>query len=272
PAGRRLPQRRLPVVRPGQALARDRAAHPRPLVPPGRGAGAAARGGLERRAHAQHPVHFEARAGRPAAAVPGHRLGRRAAAGRAPRGRESSGPRARRGAAAELRWPPAPYRAGFTITDATDAASLDTVRAVYDVLDAHGVRVTKTVWVFPPEEPCGIPALPASIQRGVTLADPGYRRYCEHLAARGFEITLHGATAGTNRRATIERAFADLDQSFPRPATYICHAKNADNPYWQEKVVARGPLRWLLSTYARGHRCSGEDPASPYFWGDLCRE
>jgi len=36
--------------------------------------------------------------------------------------------------------------------------------------------------------------------------------------------------------------------------------------------VARGPLRWLLSTYAGAHRCSGEDPASPYFWGDLCRE
>ena len=175
-------------------------------------------------------------------------------------------------AVAELRWPPFPHRAGFTITDDTDAASLDTVRAVYDVLDAHGVRATKTVWVFPPEEPCGIPALPPSIQRGVTLADPDYRRYCEHLAARGFEITLHGATAGNNRRATIERAFAELDRSFPRAATYICHAKNADNPYWQEKVVARGPLRWLLSRYAGAHRCSGEDPASPYFWGDLCRE
>jgi hypothetical protein len=175
-------------------------------------------------------------------------------------------------AVAELRWPPAPHRAGFTITDDTDAATLESVRAVYDVLDAHGVRVTKTVWAFPPEEPCGIPALPPSIQRGVTLADADYRRYCEHLAARGFEITLHGATAGNNRRATIERAFAELDRSFPRPSTYICHAKNADNPYWQEKVVARGPLRWALASYGRSHRCSGEDPASPYFWGDLCLE
>jgi len=97
-------------------------------------------------------------------------------------------------AVAELRWPPSPYRAGFTITDDTDAATLETVRAVYDVLDANGVRATKTVWAFPPEEPCGIPALPPSIQRGVTLADPDYRRYCERLAERGFEITLQGAT------------------------------------------------------------------------------
>ena len=175
-------------------------------------------------------------------------------------------------AVAELRWPPHPYRAGFTITDDTDAADLASVRAVYDVLAAHGVRVTKTVWAFPPLEPCGIPALPPSIQRGITLEDPGYLSYCTDLAAKGFEITLHGATAGNNRRATIERAFALLDDHFPPAHTYICHAKNADNPYWQEKVVARGPLRWLVGAYARGHRCSGEDPASAYFWGDLCRE
>jgi hypothetical protein len=58
-----------------------------------------------------------------------------------------------------------------------------------------------------------------------------------------------------------------------RPApTYVCHAKNADNPYWQEKTVAKGPLRWMLELYARGHHCSGEDPESPYFWGDVCRD
>ena len=175
-------------------------------------------------------------------------------------------------ARAELRWPPYPYRAGFCITDDTDSAELATVRAVYDVLAANGVRTTKTVWAFPPEEPCGIPALPSSIQRGVTLEDPDYLRYCEWLGAQGFEISLHGATAGNNRRTTIERAFARMDRHFPRAHTYICHAKNADNPYWQEKTVARGPLRAALSLYARGHRTSGEDPRSPYFWGDLSLE
>ena len=172
---------------------------------------------------------------------------------------------------AELRWPPHPFRAGFCITDDTDTATLASVRAVYDVLADHGVFATKTVWAFPPEEPCGIPALPASIQRGVTLADANYRRYCTELGQRGFELALHGASAGNNRRASVERGFALLDQLAPASPVYICHAKNADNPYWQEKVVARGPLRSLLALYARGHQCSGEDPASPYFWGDLCR-
>ena len=173
---------------------------------------------------------------------------------------------------AELRWPPYPYRAGFTITDDTDASELPAVRAVYDVLAAHRVRVTRTVWAFRPEEPCGIPPMPAQMQRGITLEDPDYLRYCERLGAEGFEICLHGATAGNNRRALIERAFAQLDRHFPRAWTYICHAKNADNPYWQEQAVPRGPLRWAVSGFVHAYRCSGEDPASPYFWGDLCRE
>jgi hypothetical protein len=173
---------------------------------------------------------------------------------------------------AELRWPPHPYRAGFTITDDTDASELGPVRAVYDTLAAHDVRVTRTVWAFPPEEPCGIPPMPAQMQRGVTLADADYLHYCESLAARGFEIALHGATAGNNRRSLIERAFARLDRHFPPASTYICHGKNADNPYWQEKAVPRGPLRWASAGFARAYACSGEDPASPYFWGDLCRE
>jgi hypothetical protein len=173
---------------------------------------------------------------------------------------------------AELRWAPHPYRGGFCITDDTDAADLESVRIVYDFMDSLGLRATKTVWVFPPEEPSGIPALPTSITRGVTLADPAYLNYCRTLASRGVEIALHGATAGNNRRELIQRAFAVMDANFPPASTYICHAKNADNPYWQEKVVARGPLALALRLYARGHHCSGEDPASPYFWGDLCRQ
>src|SRR5262249_23439651 len=50
---------------------------------------------------------------------------------------------------------------------------------------------------------------------------------------------------------------------------YICHAKNAENPYWHEKVAPRGPAQRLLKL-ASHYQCSGEDPDSPYFWGDLC--
>ena len=174
-------------------------------------------------------------------------------------------------ATARLIWPPHPYRAGFCITDDTDAATLESVRLVYDFLSSVGLRTTKTVWVFEPSEPCGIPALPPSILRGITLQDPQYLDTCRALSERGFEICLHGASAGNNVRERTARALEFVERHFGAAGTYVCHAKNAENPYWHEKVVPRGPLQWLLARASR-YRCSGEDPASPYFWGDLCLE
>jgi len=173
--------------------------------------------------------------------------------------------------AIRLLWAPHPFRAGFCITDDTDAATLESVRQVYDFLGSIGLRTTKTVWAFTPKEPCGIPALPDSILRGITLEDPGYLAYCEQLAARGFELCLHGASAGNNRRERTERALAMVAERFGRPGTFICHSKNAENLYWHEKVAPRGPAQWLLAPTSR-YTCSGEVPSSPYFWGDLCLE
>ena len=173
--------------------------------------------------------------------------------------------------AVRLRWAPYPHRAGFCITDDTDAATLESVRAVYDLLASVGLKATKTVWAFRPEEPCGIPALPDSTLRGITLEDPDYHAYCESLVARGFEICLHGASAGNNRRERTRRALEVMASHFGRPRTFICHAKNADNPYWHEKTAPPGIAQAALKLASR-YRCSGEDPQSPYFWGDLCGE
>jgi hypothetical protein len=46
---------------------------------------------------------------------------------------------------------PWPLRAGFCITDDTDAAYLQSVRTVYDCLREWGLRTTTTVWPFIPE-------------------------------------------------------------------------------------------------------------------------
>jgi hypothetical protein len=172
---------------------------------------------------------------------------------------------------ARVLWAPWPYRAGFCITDDTDAATLASVRAVYGTLHSLGLKPTKTIWPFDPDEPCGIPATPPSTLRGVTLADPAYRRYCTELAARGVEIALHGASAGNNRRERTIAAFQLLEAEFGNAGTFICHSKNADNLYWEEKVAPNAALRRLLTLYSR-HRCFGEVDGSPYFWGDLCRE
>jgi hypothetical protein len=172
-------------------------------------------------------------------------------------------------ASARVLWAPYPHRAGFCVTDDTDAATPESVAIVYDFLASIGLRTTKTVWVFEPSEPCGIPALPPSISRGVTLEHAGYLDYVRALHAKGFEISLHGASAGNNVRARTGAALDFLDRQCGRSRTYICHAKNAENPYWHERVAPRGPAQWMLGLTSR-YRCSGEDPSSPYFWGDLC--
>jgi hypothetical protein len=171
---------------------------------------------------------------------------------------------------ARLIWPPYPYRAGFCITDDPDAATLESMRIVYDFLSQIGLRTTRAVWAFEPVEPCGIPALPPSALRGPTLEDPAHLDYCRQLSGRGFEICLHGASAGNNRRERIARAFDLLEREFGPAGTYVCHSKCAENPYWHELTAPRGPAQWLLAR-ASTYRCSGEDPASPYYWGDLCR-
>lgn len=172
---------------------------------------------------------------------------------------------------ARLLWTPWPFRAGFCITDDCDATTLDSLRAVYDFLRSVGLRTTRTVWAFEPEEPCGIPAAPPSILRGVTLADPALLAYHRELKRDGFEICLHGASAGNNRRDRTIAALDLIDREFGGTEIWICHAKNADNPYWEHRVAPYRLLQTALRLYSR-HRCSGEDQNSPYYWGDVCRE
>ena len=172
---------------------------------------------------------------------------------------------------AKLVWPPHPYRAGFCITDDTDAATFEQVKAVYDFLLARNFRTTRTVWAFKPMDRCGIPPVPDSALRGITLEDGRYLEYCRKLHEYGYEICLHGASAGNNTREYTRKAFDFLERHIVPSDTFICHSKNADNLYWEEKVTSLPVFRWLLKRYS-GHSCSGEVESSPFFWGDICKE
>ncbi len=173
----------------------------------------------------------------------------------------------------QMSWTPHPYRGAFAIVDDTDGATLESVRLVYDFLAAAGLRTTKTVWAFAPDSRCGRPPLPDSALRGVTLDEAAYRDYCAGLARQGFELALHGASAGNNSRARTVAAFDRLERELGvRSPVYLSHAKNVENLYWQQRAIAGGPLRSLMNVLAAGHQCSGEDPGSRYFWGDVCRE
>ena len=170
-----------------------------------------------------------------------------------------------------LLWTPYPYRAGFCITDDTDNADLESVRIVYDFLRDRGIRTTKTVWAFRPEEPSGVPPAPRSTLRGITLEDPNYLSYCKELRSSGFEIALHGASAGNNRRERTKEGFSVLLNEFGSDGTFICHAKNAENIYWEEKCGLTKLEQSLIHRFS-GYTTYGEDEKSPYFWGDLCRQ
>jgi hypothetical protein len=166
-------------------------------------------------------------------------------------------------------WSPYPYRAGLCITDDTDAATFEQIKTVYDFLARRRFLTTKTVWPFLPSDKCGIPPTPDSTLRGVTLQHAPYLHYCRMLTSLGFEICLHGASAGNNLRESTIKAFDFLNREFGPSDTYICHSKNADNIYWNENVTSIAPFRRLLKLVS-GFSCSGEIAESPYFWGDIC--
>lgn len=166
-------------------------------------------------------------------------------------------------------WPAYPYKAGFCITDDTDAATFEQVKAVYDFLSSHYFLTSKTVWPFIPSDKCGIPPTPQSTLRGITLQDKKYLEYCKMLHSKGYEICLHGASAGNNLRESTISAFAFLRNEIGHSDTFICHSKNADNIYWNERITSLFPFNYLLKLVSK-YECGGEILTSPYFWGDLC--
>jgi hypothetical protein len=170
---------------------------------------------------------------------------------------------------ARIIWPPYPYEAGFCITDDPDASTLAQTRTVYDYLMKKSFVTTKAVWAFEPEMRCGIPPIPDSALRGITLADPNFASYCKELHHNGFELCLHGASAGNNTRERTLEAFRLFSEYYGSSDTFICHSKNSDNIYWEEKTTSLFPFGSLLSFYSE-HKCQGEIASSPYYWGDLC--
>jgi hypothetical protein len=80
------------------------------------------------------------------------------------------------------------------------------------------------VWPFRPDAPCGIPATPSSTLRGMTLQDKDYLEYCQALQHAGFEVCLHGASAGNNPREKTKRALAFLEEHLGPSDTFICHS------------------------------------------------
>lgn len=161
-------------------------------------------------------------------------------------------------------------RFAFTVIDDTDVATVANVAPVYRLLEALGMRVTKTVW------PLACPERERSnFASSQTLEDVEYRAFVVDLQRRGFEIASHGATMESSDRARTRRAlerFRDAFGAYPR--VHANHAYNRENLYWGTARLDDPVLRLLygpLNGMPRDHYL-GHVAGSPYWWGDLCAE
>ena len=160
-------------------------------------------------------------------------------------------------------------RFAFTIMDDTDAATVDNVRPIYDLLRGLGMLTTKTVW--PLRCPEGSPNFGSS----QTLEDKEYRDFVLDLRDHNFEIAWHCATMETSKRERtllgLER-FHDVIGYYPR--VHANHAFNRENLYWGSDRLDRQLLKKVLhrATRTPADYYQGHVENSPYWWGDACLE
>jgi hypothetical protein len=159
-------------------------------------------------------------------------------------------------------------RFALTLVDDTDRSRLEEIEPVYACLEAHGLRTTKTVW------PLRASALSNGydLAAGQTLQDLPYRAFCQRLQAAGFEIAMHTASGGDSTRDETFRAYRCFEEIFGGPPlTNIMHGRNRENLYWGRSCTRYRPLAKIIGGLVP-FPFEGHDPASDYYWGDLCRE
>ncbi len=158
----------------------------------------------------------------------------------------------------------------FTIFDDTDHATVENVKPIYELLSRLGMATTKSVWVFPGRD------TKDRFYGSDTLADEGYARFIKWLQEKGFEIAFHNASNCSSRRETTISAletFRDLVGYYPQ--VHANHSYNSENIYWGRERLDLpfvGAIYKIMKKLA-GKRLvfEGDNPSSPYFWGDICR-
>ncbi len=162
---------------------------------------------------------------------------------------------------------PGGRRFAFSILDDTDDSTLENARPVYDCLERLGFRTTKTVWTH------DCPRGSRIFYAADTLERPDYLRWVHELVGAGFELASHGATMESSTREETLRSLEFFESEFgSTPRLYANHGFNRENLYWGAKRFGTPALRWVLERFRSGAGFDGDEEASPYFWGDLCRD
>ena len=164
-----------------------------------------------------------------------------------------------------ISWPHG-HRFALTIVDDTDAAHVDNVKPVYDLLARLGMRTTKLVWLFQGES--------SAVIHGSSCDDPAYLAWVLALQQQGFEIGLHNAAPVTSLRERTCQALERFRALFGPQAPIHCnHTGCLEGIYWGDARLSgwRRPLYNLLTRGQRRGLFRGHIAGDPLFWGDLCQ-
>lgn len=169
---------------------------------------------------------------------------------------------------ARLSWPDGKQFA-FTVFDDTDLSAPGNFEAVYELLDALGMRTTKSVW------PATGPDLQSRGPHGSTCDDPEYIRTIHWLQRSGFEIAYHNSYFEGLPRERVAQAlehFAALFGSYP--SSMANHAESSEGVYWgHERVSGMAAVLYRVALRRFGpNPHQGHIRTSPFFWGDLCHQ
>lgn len=176
---------------------------------------------------------------------------------------------------------PYPYgkNFAFTITDDADNHRLEKIRPVYELLSELGMRTTIAVWPREATRSNGMPDVEGVFDYGDTLERGVYRDYILELKRRGFEIAMHTVSGGNDQREETIKGYEEFKSIIGEyPKINIMHSNNLEDVYWGAKVFKGDIARWIFGdligmVYAKArYQFGGEDPHSPYFWGDILKE
>lgn len=164
----------------------------------------------------------------------------------------------------------------FSIIDDTDYCRHDDIVPVYELLYKLGYKTTKTVWVFDQKYNNSFRKdreRAVSLQEfGLSLQNEHYLTYIKELQNRGFEIALHGVSAGNDYRDDIIRGYDSFKELFGHyPRIDILHSQNIENLYSGRHKFDFWPLK-ILEKLTHNSDYQGHVPGSDYFWGDIAKE
>lgn len=169
-----------------------------------------------------------------------------------------------------IKWPDGKDFA-FTVFDDTDNLTLQNGPPVYDFLDSLGIRTTKTVWPLSGTIPPGQKKSPW----GDTCADKDYLDWVLSLQKKGFEIALHNVRSDSSVRRDILLGLEKFKELFGHhPYSHANHTGCQDGIYWGNYRLS-GIRRIIYTLATRGRtkdKFTGHIEASPFFWGDACKQ